>query len=129
MTHFGGSIVFDENTPRNTAVQRLLTSSCFELCVTILIVSNLIFVGIQAEYVTSNLTTTMPITYRVIEYTYTAVFTVELLLRVYAYRFGFFVGTDWMWHWLDVAIVVFAFVGSHVIVVACLVVNFRVLCT
>ena len=46
--------------------------------------------------------------FRIVQYVYTALFTIELGIRICADGCGLFWGDDWTWGWLDLFIVVFS---------------------
>jgi len=86
-------------------VKRLVGHVGFEAFFALVVVSNAIFIGIDVHYSTS-VQGPRPVSYKVVQYTYTTLFVAELFLRMYAHGWKFFANDDWMWSLLDVFIVV-----------------------
>jgi Ca2+-binding EF-hand superfamily protein len=67
---------------------------------------NSIFIGIQLQYSVDNPQNPNPPFMRVVEYLFTATFTIELAGRLYTTNtLDFFCGSNWLWNWLDAVIV------------------------
>jgi len=95
----------------NRATEFVETSN-FKYATAALIVTNSMFVGIEMNVaITQALADGSKDTHALIHLgnaLYTFLFTVELAIRIFAYRVYFFLGPDWAWNTFDSAIVGFA---------------------
>ncbi|CAE7873500.1 Cacna1c, partial [Symbiodinium sp. KB8] len=76
----------------------------FDLFFATVVITNSIFIGVEVQENLSN-DGSNSVAIQVIRNVYTVLFTVELILRVGAYRRDFFCASEWKWNWLDVFIV------------------------
>ncbi|CAE7661271.1 Cacna1c, partial [Symbiodinium sp. CCMP2456] len=76
----------------------------FDLFFATVVITNSIFIGVEVQENLSN-DGSNSVAVQVIRNVYTFLFTVELILRVGAYRRDFFCASEWKWNWLDVFIV------------------------
>mmetsp|Transcript_47564 Transcript_47564/g.106820 ORF Transcript_47564/g.106820 Transcript_47564/m.106820 type:complete len:647 (+) Transcript_47564:23-1963(+) len=79
----------------------------FEICFAMVVVMNSIYIGVEVQYQRSEGAELPQEFERAAQYTFTVLFTLELLARVGAYGFcRLFCSEDWLWSLLDVIIVV-----------------------
>ena len=76
----------------------------FESFFAFVVVTNAIFIGIDVQRSVDQ-PGPKPIEFKVFQYLYAAIFTIELLLRLAADGLRFFISDDWAWSWLDLFIV------------------------
>ncbi|CAE7326729.1 unnamed protein product, partial [Symbiodinium pilosum] len=88
----------------DTFMKRLAQHQAFEAFFALVVVSNAVFIGIDVNYSVSH-PEPRPRSFQVVQYTYTALFCFELLVRLIALKWKFFWSDDWMWSCLDVFIV------------------------
>mmetsp|Transcript_85144 Transcript_85144/g.249336 ORF Transcript_85144/g.249336 Transcript_85144/m.249336 type:complete len:583 (+) Transcript_85144:34-1782(+) len=86
-------------------VGTLVNSHWFELAMSILIMSNALYCGLEVEYAAQTRSTELPATFSWISLVYTIFFTLELLLRLFVERASFFYKTNWRWNYFDLFIV------------------------
>lgn len=84
---------------------RFVSSHNFEVCMSLLIISNAIFVGVEVEYSAQFKTADHPEAFWWIAVFYCVTFTIELALRVLAEGSGFVYKTNWRWNFFDSIIV------------------------
>lgn len=101
-----GNTAIVEEKPPNWA-KRLVTRSAFDLAFTLVVVTNSIFIGVELQLSVSEPNATHT-GVQIVQYVYTALFTIELWIRICADGCGLFWGDDWTWGWLDLFIVVFS---------------------
>jgi len=87
---------------------RAVQSFAFELCFAAAIVFNAAYVGVQTQYAASHPGDPAPVGFTLVQYGFTLLFLVELLLRLAAYRWKFFSSAHWQWNWFDVFLVCFS---------------------
>ncbi|CAE7225378.1 Scn11a, partial [Symbiodinium natans] len=90
---------------RQNCLGRLTSHPVFDTFFAFLVVSNTIFIGIEVQETLSH-PGERPTVFYVVQYVYTGLFTLELLLRVAAEGLRFFCAEDWAWGWLDLIVVV-----------------------
>eukprot|EP00434_Breviolum_minutum_P033997 symbB.v1.2.030087.t1/scaffold3353.1/size58589/7 len=88
-----------------SCVQWLVKHQLFEAFFALVVVSNSIFIGIEVARSIEAPRAPRPLAIQVIQYTYTTLFTTELVLRIIAYGTKFCISEDWMWAVLDIFIV------------------------
>ncbi|CAE7691948.1 unnamed protein product [Symbiodinium sp. CCMP2592] len=93
-----------EHDERRRGLQRLIDHAAFDGFFALLVVTNTIFIGIEVQETMSN-TGVRPTIFYVVQYIYTALFTIELILRVAAEGYRLFLDEEWMWAWLDLVVV------------------------
>lgn len=99
-------------------VYKLVKHPAFDLFFTIVVITNSIFLGIELQLHVSEPEKEY-VAVQVVQYLYTALFTVELLLRLCADR-RLFCGEEWTWAWLDLFIVLFSLWEAAVDLVLCI---------
>ena len=97
---------------------QLVKHPAFDLFFTIVVITNSIFLGIELQLQVSEPTKEYEAV-QVVQYLYTALFTVELFLRFCADR-RLFCGEEWTWAWLDLFIVLFSLWEAAVDLVLCI---------
>lgn len=85
-------------------MRKLVSSHSFDMFFALVVVSNSLFMGIEVEFAIQS-PEHLPIGLEIAQYLYAVLFTIELICGVGAFGFGFFCGSDWVWAWLDLGIV------------------------
>eukprot|EP00930_Biecheleria_cincta_P023558 TRINITY_DN17010_c0_g1_i1.p1 TRINITY_DN17010_c0_g1~~TRINITY_DN17010_c0_g1_i1.p1 ORF type:complete len:590 (+),score=112.03 TRINITY_DN17010_c0_g1_i1:27-1796(+) len=96
-------------------VARLLYSPFFEIPVLLLIISNAGFLGVQTDYQAKDLNAKEPSSFRVVDLLYMVLFTLEVVLRLFVHRRGFFTKGEWMWNMFDFVLVLMQFLEEMVL--------------
>jgi len=91
-----------------TYLKRIVKSNMFEGFYAAAILSNSLLIGAEIEYQARYLGQTPPTAFAILDYTYTLLFTVELIARVADNGRTFFCGEEWRWAIFDVLIVSFS---------------------
>lgn len=95
-------------------IEELAESNAFKVFSAALIFSNTIFIGIEVDTSMGRALerppVDMPTWFRDVNFVFCMAFTVELLIRIFAYRSRFFIGVDWRWNLFD-----FLMVGSSLV--------------
>mmetsp|Transcript_1869 Transcript_1869/g.3774 ORF Transcript_1869/g.3774 Transcript_1869/m.3774 type:complete len:625 (-) Transcript_1869:104-1978(-) len=86
-------------------ILNVVTNSSFDFAVGGLIIMNGIFVGIQTDFLTRRLEEDPHVAFQVAEYIFSVLFTVELALRLFAFRCSFFTNQQRWWNTFDSIIV------------------------
>jgi len=85
----------------------IVNHGAFDVIVAITILLNGVLVGSQTDYMARTTTLTIPVAFKVLDYCFCGWFTVELCLRIYAYRSRFFSQeTGVGWNVFDLVIVI-----------------------
>ncbi|CAE7261687.1 unnamed protein product, partial [Symbiodinium sp. CCMP2592] len=84
--------------------RRIVDSSAFDIFFALVVFTNSVFIGVEVQ-VGLNGDDQRPLAMQIIQYTYTGLFTLELLLRSIVGGWNYYCGQEWMWTWLDVFIV------------------------
>jgi len=92
----------------------LVTSDYFDYCMGLVLLSNAATIGIQANHFANSGSDDMPTTFRVVDFAFCVLFSMELALRMIAFKGSFFKGNDWKWNWFDTMIVFFQIVDESV---------------
>lgn len=95
----------EEGGAEKGRLQRLVVSFRFEMFFAVCIITNSIFMGIQASWTVSNPTSKDPAVFYMVSVTYAVLFLVELCLRMSADGCHFFCSSQWHWNYLDIFIV------------------------
>ena len=66
---------------------------------------NSLMMGIQADWMVSHIGEQAPVVFDVLEYIFAAIFTWELLMRIFVYNISFFRMPDWKWNVFDSIVV------------------------
>lgn len=91
--------------PTSGRVVRVLDDPVFDMVIAILIVLNGVTIGVQTEYMATNLTEDVPAGLRAVEISFCVAFTGELLLRILVEGRYFAYGKDWAWNMFDSLVV------------------------
>jgi len=86
-------------------LRALVTSSSFDYAVGALVVLNALSIGMQVDWAARNTQEATPVTYKVINWIFCVLFTVELFLRICSFGRKFFYNADWKWNIFDTVIV------------------------
>ncbi|CAE7254642.1 Cacna1h [Symbiodinium sp. CCMP2456] len=89
---------------RRSRLQRMIDHPAFDSFFALLVVTNTIFIGIEVQETLSN-PGVRPTIFFVVQYIYTALFSVELMLRVVAEGPRLFIDEECTWAWLDLVVV------------------------
>lgn len=96
-----------ELSPLRKAAIGVATSHRFEMLTVCVIISNVFIDGIQLEWFSRNLGADVPMGFRIFQWMLTVFFTVELCIKLFAYRSTFFCTTTQAgWNYLDLIIVI-----------------------
>lgn len=87
-----------------SCAERIVKNNVFDLVCALVVISNLIFLGVEVEISISSQGQRQT-TIQVIGYAYTLWFLLELCLRIACDGRALFCNEDWMWAWLDVFVV------------------------
>jgi len=104
---FGRQDEPEEDAPRSR-LQEFVDSNFFAVAVFLVILTNVLVVGVETDYNAGGLTGSIPEDHEVfntVHVVYTALFTVELLVRVLAEGCSFFYSGNWLWNWFEILIV------------------------
>jgi voltage-gated sodium channel len=99
-----------QSTSIRGLAKALVTSRGFDLTFCILILSNTLLFGIEAEYLAETRQLEAPFVLKFLAISYTIAFAIEFLLRLYAFGYQFFCSTDSGWNILDSVIVALSLV-------------------
>jgi len=83
------------------AVEGLVQSVYFDTFIGFLVLANAVFIGVQTDYVASYGGQDVPASFLLIEHGFVALFSLELGLRLVAYRLRFFRMPGWEWNVFD----------------------------
>eukprot|EP00929_Paragymnodinium_shiwhaense_P073763 TRINITY_DN37683_c0_g2_i1.p1 TRINITY_DN37683_c0_g2~~TRINITY_DN37683_c0_g2_i1.p1 ORF type:complete len:769 (+),score=186.47 TRINITY_DN37683_c0_g2_i1:101-2407(+) len=86
-------------------LERLVQSAYWDFIVVCLVVSNAALIGLETDVTARDIDAPAPIYLRWAEYTYCALFTVELACRMYVSGLSFFLSSDWAWNFFDIFVV------------------------
>jgi len=100
---FNSEALSDES-PRDPFIKRMVEHPYFDVAFSVVVITNSIFIGVDVQMNPSALEP-RPLSIQVVQYAYTALFTLELILRLSAHGSAFFCSADWMWGLLDLFIV------------------------
>jgi voltage-gated sodium channel len=92
--------------PIRRKVEMFVVSHTFDSLVCLMIVLNASFIGAEVDYQVRNPTSQVPNIYLAFEYGFFAVFSLELLLRIYAFRLHFFNMAGFGWNIFDSMLVI-----------------------
>eukprot|EP00927_Polykrikos_kofoidii_P044019 TRINITY_DN3810_c0_g3_i1.p1 TRINITY_DN3810_c0_g3~~TRINITY_DN3810_c0_g3_i1.p1 ORF type:complete len:624 (+),score=118.20 TRINITY_DN3810_c0_g3_i1:62-1873(+) len=81
--------------------EHLVTSRLMQTSVIALVLLNSISMGVQTEYQFQHMDGKMPAIFRNTDIAFCLLFSIELVLRVFAYGFSFFTTHDWAWNVFD----------------------------
>ena len=95
---------FEPRYGGHSCIWHMVHHPVFESFFAVVVVTNAVFIGIDVQRSVDH-GDPRPTEFRVIQYLYAAIFTVELLLRLAADGLHFFCSEDWAWSWLDLFIV------------------------
>eukprot|EP00439_Symbiodinium_sp_Y106_P001418 s5220_g1.t1 len=88
-------------------IEAVVHSSYFDAFFTLVVIANTAFIGFDVQYTIWN-EGVQPAFFFTGNYVFSALFAVELFLRLYVERWALYCGEDWMWGWLDTFIVLTA---------------------
>eukprot|EP00930_Biecheleria_cincta_P006073 TRINITY_DN107051_c0_g1_i1.p1 TRINITY_DN107051_c0_g1~~TRINITY_DN107051_c0_g1_i1.p1 ORF type:complete len:639 (+),score=84.96 TRINITY_DN107051_c0_g1_i1:36-1919(+) len=83
----------------------IVESAMFDYLSGALVVMNSITIGMQTDYLAAHVEADPPMGYRVVDIIFCVAFTLELVLRLCAYRMSFFYSSDWKWNMFDLLLV------------------------
>eukprot|EP00439_Symbiodinium_sp_Y106_P051369 s4633_g6.t2 len=83
--------------------ERLVKHPVFDLFFTVVVITNSIFIGVELQLSMSTGCRSIPV--QAVQYVYTLLFTLELVLRVLGQGPSLFWRDEWTWAWLDLFIV------------------------
>ena len=80
-------------------------NTCFGYVIIAFIVLNAVMMGIQADWMVSNIGQTAPEIFDIFENIFAFIFTCELIMRIFVYHINFFRTTEWKWNLFDSVVV------------------------
>eukprot|EP00929_Paragymnodinium_shiwhaense_P105053 TRINITY_DN6993_c0_g1_i2.p1 TRINITY_DN6993_c0_g1~~TRINITY_DN6993_c0_g1_i2.p1 ORF type:complete len:794 (+),score=185.35 TRINITY_DN6993_c0_g1_i2:130-2511(+) len=83
----------------------MIINSKFDYCSAFFIVCNAILTGIQTENAARNPGRPAPTEFRILDTLFCVIFTIELLLKIFVYRKGFYKLPEWKWNIFDTILV------------------------
>jgi len=86
-------------------LKTFVNSARFEIFFATIILTNSVLIGVEVEYMASTRPSTAPRFFYVLQHTCSAIFLLELMVRLAAHGFTFFYSADWVWNLLDVILV------------------------
>jgi len=86
-------------------LRKLVYATCFETTCSVLILTNAISIGVEAQYMSARPLQPTPQAFEVLSLSYTVLFALELLVRLLADIKGFYRSNQWLWNLVDVTIV------------------------
>jgi hypothetical protein len=102
--------------PADSKLAMIIRGTQFSYLCCFFTVLNALFIGIETDLSISNALRSPPQTnpdwVRYINLAFTAIFTVELVLRIVALGVWFFVGPEWAWHLFDVVLVALSVISD-----------------
>jgi len=84
---------------------RVVRNMYFESLTLCCIMINAVMIGVHTEYAATNLVETVPDSFDIISLCTGVYFTIEIVLRLIAFRRGFFTNSGWQWNVLDLVVV------------------------
>mmetsp|Transcript_27529 Transcript_27529/g.64164 ORF Transcript_27529/g.64164 Transcript_27529/m.64164 type:complete len:587 (+) Transcript_27529:42-1802(+) len=87
-------------------LSKLVRHQAFEGFFALVVISNAVFIGLDVQFQLGDATAQRSLEMQIIQYVYTFLFLMELILRVLEGGWRFFFNDDWMWSWLDLVIVI-----------------------
>eukprot|EP00927_Polykrikos_kofoidii_P044016 TRINITY_DN3810_c0_g1_i1.p1 TRINITY_DN3810_c0_g1~~TRINITY_DN3810_c0_g1_i1.p1 ORF type:complete len:613 (+),score=98.96 TRINITY_DN3810_c0_g1_i1:70-1839(+) len=81
--------------------ERLVTSRLMQMTVAALVLLNSVLIGVQTEYQSQYMGDTMPTIFLLTDVAFCLVFSIELAMRIYAFRLSFFNSPDSAWNVFD----------------------------
>jgi len=96
---------FTPQSRSRRALKEFVNSTQFEVFFASIIFTNSVLIGVEVEYMASTRATTTPGIFYILQYTCSAIFFLELMVRMAAHGFSFFFSADWLWNLLDVFLV------------------------
>jgi len=102
----GRNYILDANLSRwQQRVTKLVRSTKFEAFFSVLIMLSAIHIGIQTDYTARNIDEGTPPVLRAADICFCIIFSMELLLRLFAFRGQFFVMYGWGWNVFDTILI------------------------
>jgi len=103
----------EDMVPAMRAVERLrdfvrrnfVENTCFGYVIIAFIVLNAVMMGIQADWMVSNIGQTAPAIFDIFENIFAVIFTCELAMRIFVYHVHFFRTAEWKWNVFDSVVV------------------------
>lgn len=93
-------------------VKAIVTSDYFDYAMCVFLLLNAISIGVQVNYMARHNADTVPDTLRWVEAYFTALFSFELVIRLFAHGRDFFSIDGWKWNIFDMVVVTFALIDE-----------------
>lgn len=100
------SMVFTNKKSSQEAARDVIRSPVFDHMTLVFILATTVAIGLQTEYSAKNLVETATEEQRIVDKCIAAFFTVELALKLWAFRLAFFTGEGWKWNVVDFVVVI-----------------------
>jgi len=104
----------DHPETKTTRLVKLVTSTWFESACGLCILANAAAIAYAADYAAQHIDNPVTPTLKLIERAFTSFYTLELALRLIAYKLHFFTAKDWAWNCFDLALVLSAIYDEFV---------------
>jgi len=95
----------ESNAAPETRIGKIVSSVTFNYISGFVVLANAISIGMQTDMMAKNVTTHVPEKFEILESIFCAVFTTELMLRIYVYGSMYFRRADRMWNVFDATLV------------------------
>lgn len=100
-------------------INKIVASTAFEVMSAVMILLNSILLGVSIDWhAKHSQVADEPVEITVLNYLFTALFTMELSLRIAGHGLGFFCTREWSWNWFDLLVVAGDLVSTLLSVVA-----------
>eukprot|EP00927_Polykrikos_kofoidii_P044017 TRINITY_DN3810_c0_g2_i1.p1 TRINITY_DN3810_c0_g2~~TRINITY_DN3810_c0_g2_i1.p1 ORF type:complete len:603 (+),score=124.96 TRINITY_DN3810_c0_g2_i1:119-1927(+) len=100
-----GAVSHTKTCSLQESCKLFVTSRPMEMSVATLVLLNSASIGFQTEYQSNNMDGTVPAIFLLIDTAFCILFSIELVLRIFAFGFSFFSNADWAWNVFDSFIV------------------------
>ncbi|CAK9071852.1 unnamed protein product [Durusdinium trenchii] len=94
-----------QHLSRDCCLKRYVATTAFDVFFACLVISNAIFIGVEVQHTLAH-PKDASVVLQVIRNSYTALFTLEIILRIAVYGRAFFRSDDWFWNGLDAVLVI-----------------------
>eukprot|EP00746_Dinoflagellata_sp_MGD_P008579 gnl/MRDRNA2_/MRDRNA2_117184_c0_seq1.p1 gnl/MRDRNA2_/MRDRNA2_117184_c0~~gnl/MRDRNA2_/MRDRNA2_117184_c0_seq1.p1 ORF type:complete len:632 (-),score=103.87 gnl/MRDRNA2_/MRDRNA2_117184_c0_seq1:46-1941(-) len=91
--------------PSRRYADRFIDHKYFNNGMALVIFFNAVIIGVQTNYHAQHLDSEEPAFFGILGYMFAFVFTVELVLKLWAQGASFFTSDDWKWNWFDFVVV------------------------
>lgn len=90
----------------HSPVGKFVASRTFEITISLVISCNSLFVGYTIDYARKHVSEQSTDFIEGVEVAFFTIYTLELVLRLFVFRLGFFFNSEWRWNWFDSLLIV-----------------------